>query len=187
MNWHASRCVARMVRSWGGSDAPTVDEVNLAGAGLGAAAIPAARAPTLTCVASRPGGDDADDFVLDGDRDGDEETGGDSDGDAESEGDEDADAPAASDSEPEPEPEPEPKPRRGKKSAPSAAAGKPPVAPRAKGSSDGSRPSKGAAQPAISPRKTRRQRRAESESPAPSPPREAEPAKKSAKKRRTAR
>ena len=179
--------VARMVRSWGGSDAPTVDEVNLAGAGLGAAAIPAARAPTLTCVASRPGGDDADDFVLDGDRDGDEETGGDSDGDAESEGDEDADAPAASDSEPEPEPEPEPKPRRGKKSAPSAAAGKPPVAPRAKGSSDGSRPSKGAAQPAISPRKTRRQRRAESESPAPSPPREAEPAKKSAKKRRTAR
>ena len=179
--------VARRVRSWGGSDAPTVDEVNLAGAGLGAAAIPAARAPTLTCVASRPGGDDADDFVLDGDRDGDEETGGDSDGDAESEGDEDADAPAASDSEPEPEPEPEPKPRRGKKSAPSAAAGKPPVAPRAKGSSDGSRPSKGAAQPAISPRKTRRQRRAESESPAPSPPREAEPAKKSAKKRRTAR
>ena len=177
--------VARMVRSWEGSDAPTVDEVNLAGAGLGAAATPAARAPTLTRVVSRPGGDDADDFVLDGD--GNEEGGGHSDGDVQSEGDEveDADAPEASESESEPEPKPEP--RLAKKSAPSAAAGKPPVAPRAKGSSAGSKPSKGAAQPVISPRKTRRQRRAESESPAPSPPREAEPAKKSAKKRRTAR
>jgi len=185
--------VARMVRSWGGSDAPTVDEVNLAGAGLGAAAAPAARAPTLTRVTGRPGGDDADDFVLDGDGDGDGEGGGDSDGDAENEGDEDEDAGAleASESEPEPEPEPEPERRRGKKaekSAPRAkGSGKPPTAPRAKGSSDASKASKGAARPAISPRKTRGQRRAESESPAPSPPREAEPAKKSAKKRRTAR
>ena len=184
--------IARMVRSWGGSDAPTVDEVNLAGAGLGAAVTPAARAPTLTRVTGRPGGDDADDFVLDGDGDGDGD--GDSDGDAESEDDEEEDADALEASASESASEPEPEPRRGKKKAPSAAAGKPPVAPRAKGSSDGSKASKGSAKPAISPRKTRGQRRAESESPAPSPPRETEPpkrkaeaAKKSAKKRRTAR
>ena len=97
--------IAEMVKNWGGAEAPTVDEVNMIGASLGATAKPAAKAPVLT--RKHVGGDDADDFDLDDDED--DEAGSDE----EDEGDE-------SDEEPEPEPrsetesesEPEPEPGR---------------------------------------------------------------------------
>ena len=172
--------IARMVASWGGSGAPTVDEVNLAGAGLGAAVTPAHRAPTLRAVANHAGGDDADDFVLDGDDVDEDQDAGDDDDTEEDEPDarmEDESSSESSDSEPEP--------RRSKKAAEtkkSKPSGKPPVAPKAKETKKLSIPARETAKPAVSPRKTRGQRRAESESPAPSPPREVKTAKRKAAK-----
>ena len=183
--------IAEMVKNWGGAEAPTVDEVNMIGASLGATAKPAAKAPVLT--RKHVGGDDADDFDLDDDED--DEAGSDE----EDEGDESDEEPepeprseTESESEPEPEPEPEPRPRSGKKKAP---AGKPPAAPKpVKTKTTFGSAVKAAAEkassprkPAISPRKTRGQRRAESESPAPKAPTPKRKATDSASKSRSTR
>tara|TARA_B110000977_G_scaffold195181_1_gene273123 strand:- start:2997 stop:6245 length:3249 start_codon:yes stop_codon:yes gene_type:complete len=151
--------IARMVRSWGG-DAPAflVDQVNLAGAGLGAAVKPAVRAPTLTRVTTLAEGDDADDLVLDGDELDPEDEEIDDDDDEESEDDAlDTIAENASDSESESEPAPVPVITK-----------------------KASKPSKGKSKPGVSPRKTRGQRVKESESPAPSPPRQVKQGKRKA-------